>query len=122
MIGADQSPAIGSKSQFKPGQSGNPNGKPKGTKHLSTWIRELMEDESFEAVLADGSTYKGAPVKAVIITLINKALAGDTKAFDLLGKYGYGVKLSESVAEKELPIPIMGKTPITLVEFIGDDV
>ena len=28
-----------------PGQSGNPSGKPKGIKNLSTWIREFLEDE-----------------------------------------------------------------------------
>ena len=31
----------GEKTQFKKGESGNPNGKPKGTKSLSTIILEM---------------------------------------------------------------------------------
>lgn len=46
---------------WKPGQSGNPNGKPKGTKHLATWIRGLLEDETFEVKLSNGEIASGAP-------------------------------------------------------------
>ena len=34
--------------QFKPGQSGNPTGPKPGYKHLSTYIRDAMEDEQFD--------------------------------------------------------------------------
>lgn len=78
---------------WKPGQSGNPAGKPKGSRHLSTWIQEMMEDEKFTYKLATGRSAKGAPVKAIVKSLILKALEGDAKAFDLLAKYGYGSKL-----------------------------
>ncbi len=87
---------------WKPGQSGNPAGKPKGTKHLSSWIRELLEDESFTAKLANGKTAKGAPVKALVQSLIIRALDGDTKAFDLLAKYGYGTKIDLTSKEQAL--------------------
>lgn len=93
---------------WKPGQSGNPNGKPKGTKHLSTWIRELMEDESFEFQLKDGTLIKNAPVKAIVCTLLNKAIDGDLRAIDLIGKYGYGSKVDITSNYKPLPIPILG--------------
>ena len=91
---------------WKPGQSGNPNGKPKGSKHLSTWIRELMEDESFEIQLKDGTLTKSAPVKAIVCTLLNKAIEGDLRAIDLIGKYGYGSKIE--ITNTELPVPILG--------------
>jgi len=93
---------------WKQGQSGNPSGKPKGAKHLSTLIQELMEDDSFEYKLKDGSVLSGAPIRAIITTLIIKALDGDMRAFDLLSKYGYGNKVDLTSNFSELPVPIYG--------------
>jgi hypothetical protein len=81
---------------WKPGQSGNPAGKPKGTKHLSTWIQNLLNDEEFEANILDSKVgvieYKGAPIKAIVMVALRKAAAGDEKAREWLAKYGYGQK------------------------------
>ena len=90
--------------QWKPGQSGNPAGKPKGTKHLSAWIRELLEDDTFKAKLTTGRTSKGAPIKAIVQSLVIKALEGDTKAFDLLAKYGYGTKVDITSKDQNLSL------------------
>jgi len=94
--------------QWQPGQSGNPAGKPKGTKHLSSWIRELMENEGFEHKLENGTIVHEAPVQAIVHVLIQKALRGDMKAFDLLGKYGYGSRIDITSEDRPLPTPIMG--------------
>lgn len=93
--------------QWQPGVSGNPDGKPKGTKHLSTWIRELMEDESFGQRVKGKCKVDGAPIQAIVSTLILKAIAGDMKAFDLLGKYGWGTRLDVTSDNKTLPSPIL---------------
>jgi hypothetical protein len=85
---------------WKPGQSGNPAGKPPGTRHLSTWIQEMMEDDQFTRKLANGKTKKEMPVKAIVSTLITKALDGDMKAIDLLAKYGYGTRLDLTTKEQ----------------------
>ncbi len=77
---------------WPPGTSGNPAGKPKGAKHLSTWIQEALEDEKFTYKLSNGKTKTGAPIKAIVQALVIKAIDGDSKTFDLLGKYGYGSK------------------------------
>lgn len=90
---------------WQPGQSGNPKGKPKGTKHLSTWIQEMMENDSFKIMLSNGKIKKEAPIRATITVLINKALEGDMKAADLLCKYGYGSKIN--ITTRELPTPIL---------------
>lgn len=79
--------------RWKPGQSGNPEGKPKGTKHISTHIQEMLNDPDFELKLKDGTILKGRPVQAIIKTAVAKAVSGDMRAFDMLGKYGYGNKL-----------------------------
>ncbi len=75
---------------WPPGVSGNPKGKPKGARHISTWVQEILEDENFTYKLAGGKKKTGAPLKAILQVLVIKALEGDTRAFDLLCKYGYG--------------------------------
>lgn len=92
--------------QFKPGQSGNPAGKPKGAKNIATHIKELLNDETFEALLPDPregwKTYKGAPVKAIVKAIAIKAMNGDVKAFDALAKHGYGEKLDVTSKGNEI--------------------
>lgn len=86
-------------SQWKPGESGNPAGLPKGTKQLSTWIQELLMDDGFEFIILGGKekgkqiTYKGAPVKAIVGVAIHKAMKGDVKWAEWLAKHGYGNKI-----------------------------
>lgn len=80
----------------------------KGSKHISTWIQELMEDEEFEATIQRGLKiveYKGAPIKAIIQAQMQKAINGDTKAFDSLGRYGWSQKIEqENSGSQELII------------------
>lgn len=86
--------------QFKPGQSGNLLGKPKGTKHLSTWIQDLLNDEEFISDNIDGQEYKGAPIKAIIKVAIKKSIDGDNKWAEWLGKHGYGIKTETDITTK----------------------
>ncbi len=83
------------------GEIRNPKGKPKGTKHITTHIQELMEDEGFEANVLDAKgtqiDYKGAPIKAIIQVAINKAISGDAKAMDWLAKYGWSQKIEQDI-------------------------
>lgn len=86
---------------FKPGQSGNPKGKPKGIKHINTWVQELMHDEEFEALIYDAKVgvkeFKGAPLKAIIKAQMIKAINGDTKAYDSLVKSGWAQKVETDI-------------------------
>lgn len=90
--------------QFKPGNPGG--GKPKGSKHLSTWIREMMADEDFTTYLQHPTKgfeeFKGAPVKAIVQTAIQKAAQGDKDARDWLAKYGYGTRLDVTSNDEKL--------------------
>ncbi len=83
--------------QWKPGQSGNPKGHPLGKPNLTTHIQNLMEDESFEAILHyDKDTkveYKGAPIKAIIAVAMMRAVKGDERWAEWLAKHGWGSKL-----------------------------
>lgn len=86
--------------QFKPGQSGNPAGVPKGTKHLSKWIQDLLNDKEFVSDNLNGQKYKGAPIGAIIKVAIKKSLDGDSKWAEWLGKHGYGIKTETDITTK----------------------
>ena len=73
---------------------GSKGGKAKaGSKHISTHIQEMLNDPNFELKLKDGTILKGRPIDAIIKTAIAKGVSGDMRAFDMLGKYGYGTKM-----------------------------
>ena len=77
----------------------------KGSKHISTHIQEMLNDPNFELKLKDGTILKGRPIDAIIKTAIAKGVSGDMRAFDMLGKYGYGQKIDlTSGGEKIQPI------------------
>lgn len=83
------------------------NGKPKGTKHISTYIQEALTDPNFELKLKDGTILKEMPIKAIIKTAVAKSVSGDTRAMEWLAKHGYGEKLRIEVDD---PIKqILGK-------------
>lgn len=66
---------------FKPGQSGNPKGRPKGIKDIRCQIRDIMTRTT---IIKDPITGKEKKVKisqVLINAQISKAIKGDTKAF-----------------------------------------
>ena len=68
--------------QFKPGESGNPKGRPKGTKNLTT---DLCEELSEKIVVTEGGQqYQVSKQRAMIKSLLAKALQGETRASSVL--------------------------------------
>ncbi len=68
--------------QFKPGQSGNAKGRPKGTKNFKT---DLLEELQERIQIKEGG--KGLSVskqRAFIKSLMARAVKGDTRAANLL--------------------------------------
>jgi hypothetical protein len=68
--------------QFKPGQSGNPAGRPRGTKNFAT----ALEQELNARVTVTENGRRRRISKRVVIAkhLVNKAAGGDLKAIPLL--------------------------------------
>lgn len=64
--------------QFKPGQSGNPKGRPKGSKNLATIFKE--ESMKLVAVREGGKSRKVAKRELVVAQITNKAAGGDLRA------------------------------------------
>lgn len=66
------------KSQFKPGQSGNPKGRPKGSTNLATDLSSELGE--LISVREAGRTRRVSKQRALIKSLAAKALQGDIRA------------------------------------------
>ena len=69
-------------SRFKPGKSGNPKGRPRGSKNKSTILRETLAQKV--TVQQNGRALKMNKLTVIITTLVNKAASGDLRAISLL--------------------------------------
>lgn len=111
--------------QFQPGQSGNPNGLPKGTIHLSTRIQRMLNDPDFNAshvVNGKRIEFKGNPAAAIIKTAVIRATEGDKQWADWLANNGYGSKVVHS-NDPENPMPDSASKTIvdTFIDRLKDD-
>lgn len=68
--------------QFKPGQSGNPKGRPKGAKSRETILREVANRKI--SIRQDGKIRKITFLEGIIYRIAEKSLQGDTKSAALL--------------------------------------
>ena len=84
---------------FNKGYDVRRGSKPKGSKHVSTYIRELLEDIEIDYTY-NGKNVRGTPLEAIIKAGIIKAIKGDLRAAEMLIKYGYGPPKEEMTQEK----------------------
>lgn len=92
-------------SQFKKGQSGNPKGRPKGSKNFSTHVRETLDLPV--PIQEGGKTVQISTQKAALMRLREKALKGDQRALDrLLG-------LAQVYSRDELDLTALEQLPET---------
>jgi Family of unknown function (DUF5681) len=64
--------------QFKPGKSGNPKGRPRGSLNLATDLAEELSEKI--TVREDGRPRRVSKQRALIKSLMAKALQGDVRA------------------------------------------
>ena len=69
-------------SQFKKGQSGNPKGRPRGSRNFSTDLKETLEEPI--RVTHHGKAKTVSTQLAALMRLREKALGGDVRALDRL--------------------------------------
>jgi hypothetical protein len=66
--------------QFRKGTTGNPKGRPKGSKNLSTYLMEAARDQVSATV--GGKTRKISKIQATAMQLATKAAGGDQPAIE----------------------------------------
>jgi len=85
--GAEPTPRVGYRrppthSRFKPGQSGNPRGRPKGAKNIDTLCRSLLSRKV--TIQEHGGRRRVSAVEAILLASIQRAVRGDNRAAKLL--------------------------------------
>ena len=80
--------------QWEPGKSGNPAGRPKGAKDgIAAHCRRLLTKDLSFSQIKDKLKAKGLDLEdgtnaeAISVVLVLKALTGDLKAIEMLGKF-----------------------------------
>jgi hypothetical protein len=87
--------------RFRPGQSGNPAGRPRAARNLSTILEaELKKPVS---VREGGNVRRVAKREALIASLVNKALQGDIRASNLLIALIQRVEAEHRPADRQAP-------------------
>jgi hypothetical protein len=82
--------------QFVKGQSGNPNGRPKGSQNLSTILDRVGRERV--RVTENGRMRYISKREATILQLVNKAVAGDLNAARVLLSWSMWLTNSEQTA------------------------
>jgi hypothetical protein len=90
--------------QFKPGQSGNIKGRPKGSTNLARQVQKEMSAPI--TITENGKRKRVSKERAIAKVLVNKAITGDMKGITIL--------LDERRVPKEAPTP-----PSLIVNFVG---
>lgn len=88
--------------QFKKGQSGNPKGRPKGSRNLATDLEQEMSSKI--SVRVDGKEKKMSKQKAMLMTLSAKALKGDPRALETIIKMTERLINDHEEEEQEAPL------------------
>jgi len=68
------------KNQWRPGQSGNPSGREKGSKNRSTILKKWIESDCSITDPTTGNEIAGSIEDKIALALIGKALTGDVAA------------------------------------------
>ena len=69
--------------RFRPGQSGNPRGRPRGTRNLKTDLLDEL-DETILVREGEGGARQVSKQRAVIKSLVTRTLKGDARTAGLL--------------------------------------
>ena len=78
-VGYKQPPAA---TRYKPGQSGNPRGRPKGVQNLVTTAARIMRQKV--TVIENGRRRSSTKLDAAVTQMTNRAVKGDARALQQL--------------------------------------
>lgn len=102
-----------SHSRFKPGQSGNPKGRPKGARN----VRSITQEALGQTIrISEGSRSRViTKAEAILMAMVNKAIRGDVRAAGLM------VKLMEADSPGSNTVPATGLTWAETLKALSDE-
>jgi hypothetical protein len=93
------------KPNWEKGKSGNPNGRPKGSKNRSTIARQWLEVNQNLKNPITGISETMSQEDLMTLALIKKAREGDVNAYKALMDSGYGAPVQQ-VEQTNIEIPL----------------
>jgi hypothetical protein len=104
-------------SKFKPGQSGNPGGRAKGARNLET---DLAQELSEKIPIREGERcLKVSKQRALLKSLVAKALKGDTRAAGLILQLLAKIVAVEEIGPKQKSEPLSAEETAILERFVA---
>lgn len=88
-------------SQFKPGQSGNPKGRPKGTRSLASVVRAAMTERV--TIVQNGKRKSVSKLDAAMMQAANQAAGGEHRAMRLVVDLLRGFETAEAPRSLDNP-------------------
>jgi hypothetical protein len=85
--------------RFQTGQSGNPRGRPRGSRTLRTELAQILKERI--GVSEAGKRKRISRQQALLLKLLEKALRGDIRAASTI--IGFVLKLEPKTAEQAAP-------------------
>jgi Family of unknown function (DUF5681) len=104
VVGRGRPPLL---TRWKPGQSGNPKGRPKGVKNIMTCLRNELSRKI--NIKQRGEIRKVNTREAIAMTIANLALKGDPKLLPLI--ISLDREISAAQERERLPTSTKGMTP-----------
>ena len=108
------------KHEFKKGQSGNPNGRPKGRKNRSTIARHWLEINQKLKNPITGDSETMSQEDLMTLALIKKAREGDVNAYKALMDSGYGAPVQQ-IDQQQTSIDLSDLTTDEIREILKDE-
>jgi len=108
------------KPNWEKGESGNPNGRPKGSRNRSTIARKWLEvNQSLKNPLT-GENETMSQEDLMTLALIKKARDGDTNAYKALMDSGYGAPVQQ-IEQTNTEIDLSNLTTDELKDLLNED-
>jgi hypothetical protein len=102
------------KSQFKKGTSGNPKGRPKGSRNVGTLLKRILEERV--TVNENGCRKSITKEQAALKQQVNKAASGDRHAFQLV--FSLRQRVEEDGGDKRAQLPMSEDDRKILQDFM----
>jgi hypothetical protein len=108
------------KHEFNKGESGNPNGRPKGAKNRSTIARQWLEVNQNLKNPITGVNETMSQEDLMTLALIKKARDGDVNAYKALMDSGYGAPVQQ-IEQQQTTVDLSELTTEEIKAFLNNE-